>query len=190
MAIKFGSALTSKLSKKYWEKEHVKGGSLLFAIHDFSQPMSMVFTRSALHPYLYGYDADWEHDAKGMLQITPRKIESHRWGEKVISSGFFNLPGAEYVSAVIFSNSGTISKFNRMGLHTGFGSNRVRLIREGTVLNHDRNATEPIPFQKNVRDEDYKEYWVEGLEVFHNHRAKYPIEPEWLLGADFERSTR
>jgi hypothetical protein len=46
-------------------------------------------------------------------------------GQKVIPSGFFDLPGPENVSAVLFSNSGTISKFNRMGVVAGFGSRRV-----------------------------------------------------------------
>lgn len=37
MPIKFGSPLFSKLQKKYWEKEHVKGKPLVFAIADFHQ---------------------------------------------------------------------------------------------------------------------------------------------------------
>ena len=36
---------------------------------------------------------------------------------------------AENVAAVVFSNSGTIAKFNRMGLLAGFGSRRLRLVR-------------------------------------------------------------
>ena len=35
MPIKFGSTLTSKLAKKYWEKPNVAGKPLLFAIQDF-----------------------------------------------------------------------------------------------------------------------------------------------------------
>lgn len=90
----------------------------------------MTRSRSALETYLYGYEYDWEHDAAGTPQITPRKIELHQWGEKTIKSGLFNLPGAENVSAVLFSNSGTIAKFNRMGVVGGFGSRRVLVMRE------------------------------------------------------------
>ncbi len=130
MPIKFGSTLTSKLAKKYWEKPSAQGKPLIFAIQDFTAPGSMVFTRSALPVYLYGYDHDWEKNDEGVLAIIPKKIEKHTWGDKEIPSGFFELPGAENVSAVIFSNSGTISKFNRMGLRwirvrqSEFGSTR------------------------------------------------------------------
>jgi hypothetical protein len=183
MPIKYGSPLTSKLAKRYWDLPHVAGKPLVFAVHDFHAPLSMLISRSALPAYLYGYDEDWEHDREGRLQIHPRKVETHRWREKVIPSGFFDLPDAENVSAVMFSNSGTISRFDRMGLLAGFGSGTVRLVREGFVLDHDPNASEPRPFRRIVNAPDYVETWVEGLEVFHNPRAKWPIECSMLPGA-------
>lgn len=48
MPIKWGSPLISKLRKRYWEKEQVKGGPLVFAIHDFHGPGSMVWSFPAL----------------------------------------------------------------------------------------------------------------------------------------------
>lgn len=187
MPIKFGSTLTSKLAKKYWEKPSAAGKPLFFAIQDFSTPASMVFTRSALPVYLYGYDYEWEHDSGGRLSITPRKITEHRWGHKVIPSGYFDLPEAENVSAVLFSNSGTISKFNRMGMLAGFGSRRVVLVRQGYAVDHDPNAAAPRAFRHVVNALDYSETWVEGLDVFHNPRAKHPIEPWMLPGAAHHR---
>lgn len=187
MPIKFGSTLTSKLVKRYWERPHVAGKPLLFAIQDFSAPASMVFTRSALPIYLYGYDYDWEHDAAGQLQISPRKLTTHRWGGKEIPSGFFNLPGSENISAVVFSNSGTISKFNRMGTLAGFGSPRVLMVRRGYVVDHDPNAVEPRMFQYIINATGYSETWVEGLDVFHNPRARHAVEPWMLPGAGHHR---
>jgi hypothetical protein len=187
MPVKFGSALTSKLAKHYWERPNAAGKPLLFAIQDFSAPLSMLITRSALPVYLYGYDHDWAHDESGKLHITPRKISEHRWGGKVIPSGFFDLPGAEHVSAVIFSNSGTISKFNRMGFVAGFGSKRVKLVREGFAVDHDPNTTNPRAFRHEVNDDGYSESWVEGLDVFHNPNALLPIDPRVLPGAGHHR---
>lgn len=187
MPIKFGSTLTSKLAKKYWEQPSAEGKPLLFAIQDFSDQASMVFTRSALHVYLYGCDHDWEHDSEGRLIITPRNITEHRWGDKVIPSGFFDLPEAENVSAVLFSNSGTISKFNRMGVLAGFGSRRVVLIRRGFAFNLDPNSAKPHAFRHIVNAPDYGETWVEGLDVFHNPRAKHPVDPRMLPGAAHHR---
>lgn len=183
MPIKFGSSLTSKLSKEYWKKPNVEGLPLLFAIQDFSAPASMTYTRAALPTYLYGYEHAWEKDSDGRLHVYPRKIATHRYGNKEIPSGFFFLPGAENVSAVIANTSATISKFNRMGVVAGFGSPRVHLVRQGFRLNHDPDATEPIPFVLRVDDPDYTETWVEGLDVYHNPRAKIPLDPEMLPGA-------
>ncbi len=187
MPIKFGSALTSKLSKKYWELSHVTGKPLIFAIQDFSAPRSMLRSRSAFENYIYGYAHDWEREADGKLKILPRKINVHRWGTKEIPSGFFDLPGSENVSAVIFSDSGTISKFNRMGLLAGFGSPRLRLIRVGFTVNHDPNATEPLKFRRSVNDADYYEEWREGIDVWHNPKAKYPLEEAALPGVAHHR---
>ena len=183
MPIKFGSTLTSKLAKKYWEKPHVAGNPFLFAIQDFSAPGSMVYTRSALPTYLYGYEFDWTYGSNGLLKIIPKKIAEHRWGSKVIPSGFFDLPDAENVSAVLFNNSGTIAKFKRMGVLAGFGSRRLFLIRAGYAIDHDPNATRPRAFRYVVNASNYHETWTEGLDVFHNPRAKHPIEPEMLPDA-------
>ena len=157
-----------KLNKRYWEKKNVKGKPLVFAIADFQGGASMIMTRSGLPLYLYGYDYDWHRDSSGRLHITPRKVEKHHWRTKEIPSGFFNQPGAENISAVVFNNSGTISKFLRMGMLAGFGSLRVTLTRVGTAVDHDPNATEPIQFKHSVNSPSYKETWVEGFDVFHN----------------------
>lgn len=183
MPIKFGSPLFSKLMKRYWEQAHIAGKPLVFAIEDFSSPGSMTLTRAGLIRYLTGYEHESSHAEDGSLSISPRKIVEHRWGTKVIPSGFFNQPDAEHVSAVIFSNSGTIAKFNRMGVVAGFGAPDVVLVREGVALNHDPNASEPTPFTHVVNHPQYTENWVEGLEVFHNPNALYPLAEDAIPGA-------
>ena len=183
MPIKFGSALFSKLCKKYWTRDNVAGTPFLIAIEDFSATGSMIYTRSALQRYLFGYEHEWEKGPDRTLKITPRRIKEHVWGTKKIPSGFFRLPEAENVSAVIFSNSGTISKFNRMGVLGGFGSGRVRIVREGTRFNHDPIAPEPKYFRNVVNAPDYRECWAEGLEVFHNPNALHPLPEEVLPSA-------
>lgn len=177
MPIKFGSALYSKLGKEYWAREHVRGKPFVLAVQDFSSPASMIFTRTGLGIYLYGYDHDWSHDENGKLLIRPRRVTAHTWESKVVPSGFFFLPGGENVSAVLFSNSGTMSKFNRIGLLAGFGSGRVEMIRQGFAYKHDDNSAAPEPFSKIVGASDYSEDWSEGLEVFHNPRAQVPLDP-------------
>ena len=187
MPIKFGSPLTSKLAKKYWEKPHVAGKPLVFAIQDFSSHASMMYTRSALFTYLYGYDHDWVYDCNGSLKIIPKKVTGHRWNNKDIPSGFFDLPDAENVSAVMFNNSGTIAKFKRMGVLAGFGSRRLIMFREGYAVNPDPNATMPLPFKYIVDASDPSETWSQGFDVLHNPRAKHPIKPTMLPGVAHHR---
>jgi hypothetical protein len=180
MPIRYGSPLTSKLARRYWEREHVAGKPLVFAIHDFHAPLSMLISRAALPVYLYGYDHEWERDEDRRLHIRSHRIESHRWGKKVIPSGFFDLPDAENISAVLFSNSGTISKFDRMGILAGFGSPSPPR-REGIAYDNDPNATEGRPFRKTVSPPDYTESWTEGISVYHNHRANVPLDTSPFL---------
>jgi hypothetical protein len=181
--IKFGSPLFSKMKKKYWEQEHVQGKPFVLAIEDFHEPGSMVWTAPALELYLYGYDYGWYHEVGGELVVVPEAVGEHRHGEKQIESGFFQQPGAEHVSAVLFSNSATISKFNRMGFLAGYRPERLGMIRAGACYNHEPYATEPVPFMYVVGDPSAPvETWAEGLSMFHNPRALVPVPQELFLG--------
>lgn len=187
MPIRYAGPLTAKLAKKYWEMEHVKGRPLALAIQDFHAPNSMAMSRTALPVYLYGMVWDWENDAEGKLIIRPKKVQQHVWGAKTLPSGFFALPGAENISAVVANASATISKFNRMGVLSGFGSKRVQLVRVGTAANPDPNSEHPTAFVHHVNSPDYGETWIEGMDVFHNPNAVHPLNPAMLLGAAHHR---
>lgn len=171
MPIKFGSPLYSKLKKKYWEKSHVQGKPLIFAIHDFHGQGSMMWSRTALVEYLYGVRVLLVDN-----KPTITRIESHEWKDKSIPSGFFSQPDSENVSAVIFSNAATITKFNRMGKLAGMGGENVKIMRAGTRFNPDPNAYEGIPFYEDVDSHDYAESWSESLVMYHNPNATNPID--------------
>lgn len=179
MPIKFGSSLYSKLQKRYWELPHVSGNPLVFAIADFHDDQSMLWSSTALGNYLYGFRHDFHFDEKGQLVIEPKKIKTHRVGSKEIPSGFFFQPDTEHVSAVLFSASGTISKFNRMGRQAGFKDSSVTMIRMGTHHDHNPNAAVPKLFRYLV-DEKSKETWGEGFSMYHNPNALHPV-PEDLF---------
>ncbi|MHA6914316.1 hypothetical protein ACQUJO_14440 [Ralstonia pseudosolanacearum] len=183
MPIRYAGPLTTKLGKQYWDKPNVQGRPLIFAIQDFHAPMSMIVSRTALPVYLYGTVWDWSRDTNDQLVITPTKIQTHVWGNKKVTSGFFALPGSENISAVISNASATISKFNRMGVLAGFGSKRVRLVRRGTAANPDPNSEMPQLFVHEVNSPEYTETWIEGMDVYHNPRAKHPLDPAMLPGA-------
>lgn len=186
LPIRYAGPLTTKLKKRYWEQPHVADKPLLFAIQDFHEPMSMTWSRTALPTYLYGYVHAAKRESDGSLTIIATKVATHSFREKEIPSGFFYQPDAEHVSAVLFNNSGTIAKFNRMGVIAGFGSEDLVLVRQGTAFNPDPNASEPEPFV-HVVNKEYVEAWLEGMDVYHNPRARNPLDPEMLPGAVHHR---
>ena len=177
MPIKFGSPLYTKLKKEYWKLEHVQGKPLIFAIADFHDDQSMQWSSTALINYLYGVKHEFHHDENNQLVITASKIDKHELGEKVIPSGYFFQPDSENISAIMFSASGTISKFNRIGKQAGFGSKNIIMHRFGTCHDHDDNAFLPKQFMYEVTTKT-NETWAEGLSIFHNPNAKYPVPEE------------
>jgi hypothetical protein len=173
MAIKWGSPLFSKLRKRYWEKEQIKGLPLVFAIHDFHDLGSMTWSLPALSDYLYGIRCGADGD--------DQPIDSHTFGGKTIPSGFFSLPGAEHVSAVIASNEATLTKFNRMGKIAGFGDLAIEMKRFGSILDLERFVE--VPFKSVTEIGVETESWASGLWVFHNPRAIFPFHEDLLHSA-------
>lgn len=172
MPIKFGSPLYSKLKKRYWERSHVQDKPLVFAIHDFHSTGSMTWSRTALMEYLYGFRASI---VDGKPKIT--RIETHEWKGKSIPSAFFNQPDSEHVSAILFSNAATITKFNRMGKLAGMGGEDIKILRDGTRFNPDPEAFAGIPFHEDVDSPEYTESWSESLVIYHNPNALHPVDP-------------
>jgi hypothetical protein len=177
MPIRFGSPLYSKLKKEYWKLEQVAGNPFIIAIADFHEQQSMLWTSTSLITYLYGVRHDHHYDESGKLIITPQKVDTHKNGDKEIPSGFFFQPDTENISAIMFSASGTISKFNRLGKQAGFGQESVKMFRMGTIHDHDPNASMPKMFYYEV-DETCGETWAEGMNLFHNPNAIYPVPEE------------
>ncbi len=177
MPIKFGSPLFSKLNKNYWEQEHVKGKPLIIAVHDFHSEGSMTWSRTALSNYLYGVKVRLGVDENGNPQPIYEKITKHVWEDKEIPSGFFDLEGAEYISAVLFSNAATIPKFNRMGKLAGLGSKNIKMLRNGFLYDPNPNAFTPIQFSMDVDSPDYEESWSDSIIIYHNPKAVNPIDP-------------
>ncbi len=177
LPIKFAGPLTAKLAKKYWEKGHISGNPLVFAIADFHRPFSMTQSQTALTTYLYGRIFGASRDFRGNLILTSVPVPEHVWGHKTVPSGFFNLPDAENISAVVSSREATLAKFNRIGFKAEFGSRRVRMIREGKRYVPDRNRAHPEDVKVSVNSKRYREQWGDGLEIYHNPNAIIPFDP-------------
>jgi hypothetical protein len=187
MPIKWAGALTAKLQKRYWALPHVTIKPVVFAIQDFHVPRAMTFTTSTLLPYLYGRSFAAFYDAGGNLYVKSARRGEHIWGNKTVESGFFYLPGAQFISAVLHNPTATISKFNRMARLAGLGSKEVRMFCFGTAYDHKRDASLPASFRFDVDDPSYTETWSEGLNVYHNPTAVFPLHPALFPSAMHHR---
>lgn len=171
MAIKFANALYSKLQKRYWELDHVKGMPLILAVADFRKPEGVHYSAKFVQEYLYARRQKREGDT---FVFTP--IQDHVYQNRKKPSGFFALPDSENISAVLFSDGGTISKFNRMGKLAGFGNQDVIMLRMGQRYETSKSADATV-FKVRVDPPAYSETWSEGIYLFHNPRAKHPVPP-------------
>ncbi|PZR51474.1 MAG: hypothetical protein DI537_56410 [Stutzerimonas stutzeri] len=95
---------------------------------------------------------------------------------------FFWQPDTEHVSAVVFSNAGTVSKFNRMGVKAGFGDRFVSLVRKGGLSDPSPGAFDAVSFDLDIENPDYHEDWPDELQMYHNPNALVPIDEELFPG--------
>lgn len=184
--IRLGSALYSKLQKRYWELPQLDRVPLVLAIQDFHEEGSLYASSASMWQYLYGIVAKWYHDEDGRLHIDEIPIDQHSLDNKVIPSGFFDLPDAEHISAVLFGNSGTVAKFNRLGYRLGYGAEEnLTFLWHGFRYNHEPEQDVPVRFVYELGQPDVpEENWGHGLTLFHNPRAVLPL-PYDILNCGF-----
>ena len=176
--LRFGSALFSKLSKEYWKLEHLKNKPFIIAIADFHDDASMIWSFTALVEYLYGTKDSIIKDEKGQEVVISQKVENYiKDSGAEIPSGFFTQENVENISGVLFSSTGTLGKFTRMGIQAGFKEKGQSVIRVGDKYDPKPSSFRSISFVYEVNEKG-TETWAEGLNLFHNPNAKIPIEME------------
>ena len=183
LPIRYASALTTKLSKRYWEHSDVQDVPFVIAVQDFHDELAMTYSGRSLPSYLYGLEF---LPPEGDMDSSPAPIEFHRWLGKEVQSGFFSLAESEHVAAVVINRAGTMAKFNRMGLKVGFRMPSVHLIHFGRRFEISGEEAGFVPFSEEV-GEDYREEWADGTDVFHNPNAMCPLDPLTLPGAAHHR---
>lgn len=186
-AVRFAKTLRSKIQREYEQFPHVKGKPFALAIADYHAPGSMTWSREALPSYLYGVHPQVVDGPQGPHAIG-RSVTVLR-GKDQIPAGLFRDPAMAHLSAVLFSNAATISKFNRMGFLAGWRPPGLSMVRDGHLFDRTPGALQSIPFELDILSDEYAaiwpggEAWCQELEVFHNPLATYPISFALLPGA-------
>ena len=76
-------------------------------------------------------------------------------GHVNIPAGLFNHPEIENLSAILFSNAGTLPKFQRMAIQAEFSSPIVKARRVGILFDRTEEALEPIDFDLDIQSPEY-----------------------------------
>lgn len=193
-AERFAKTLRSKLQREYERLPHVSGQPFAIAIADFHESGSMVWSREALPTYLYGIKAFVK--GKGTERRAAGRAISHLTGTHGIPAGLFRDPANAHLSGILFSNAGTLAKFNRMGFLAGWQPAGLEMIRQGVLFDRAPNAVDAIPFSMSILSSEYEALWPQGeawcqeLEFFHNPLAANPVPFDLIPGAThwFERN--
>lgn len=175
LPMRFGSPLFSKLKKKYWELDHCRDLPFVLAMEAFHDEESLALSDHALIRYLYGKEQTGSWASNGQLQVDVSDIDEHTVTKKTIPSNFFGQPGAEHVSAVMFTNAGTITKFARMGFQYGIGCERTFMTRSGYSFHQHPDAMDPTYFSYDLDEPPLVESWGQGLVLMHNPQSLRPL---------------
>ena len=181
VAVRFGSVLHSKAKKRYQELPHVVGKPIVIATQAFFGPGSLLHNELPLVRYLYDM-ALTEVDSTGTVSITDAAVGCHVGDTKTIRSGWFGNQDAAFISAVMWSNTGTVGKFSRMAMGLGFGVPGWEIHRYGTELDPRPGATERARFVERVQLGG--EPWEEGIFLMHNPNAKFPLPVSAFSGVN------
>ncbi|MFC7535914.1 hypothetical protein ACFQPG_00865 [Sphingomonas sp. GCM10030256] len=113
-ALRFAKTIGNKLQRKYADLDHVQGMPFAVGLADFHAPASMMWSREALMGYLYGISAE-------TIEIDGERIAvggeaSRLLGASAFPAGLFRNDAHSELSAIIFTNACTLSKFNRLAI--------------------------------------------------------------------------
>lgn len=176
--VKLGSALYSKLTKRYWQLPHVAGLPFVIALADFHDNDPLRASSGPLSRYLYGTHLLLTSGPGEPVKGVDHPVPSIHSSRKTIPGHFFELPETEHISAILFSNAGTIGKFDRMGFDRHLHSD-MRMLRWGYAFDSEITAVAPEPFAYVVGDAP--ETWGQEVIVFHNPHALHPV-PDKFFG--------
>jgi hypothetical protein len=165
----------SEKAKKYFEsyqnRPHVAGKPFVLALTAFDQPFFYLQVQRAIEAVLYDYYVDEQEymdDPSKFFSIKPKKLKVVRKNDTVeLPLGIFNDASHAHISAVLFNTSATWGK--------------VRALCDDPNPFIFFSATRSDPYTGDTyvfegMKADYVETLFDGLRVYHNPLATYPLD--------------
>lgn len=171
--VRLSNGFSSKLDKyrsSYSSLDHVQNKPFVLALAPFDRPFANLQAQRTIEALLFGYYVDEEAYIKeGDFSEQPRghqieRVVKHNGAP--ISVGLFNSDVAKEISAVIFNSTATWGK--ALALSQDPASNSVF-----TAVS--LNIGGSIPHKITRPKASYTEHLIDGLRVYHNPHASYPL---------------
>jgi hypothetical protein len=173
--IRLSNSLTTKYRMylaSYAQLDHVKDRSFVVAVTNFDQPFSFMACQRPIEAVLLGYYVDEERyiatgGREGRLK-GETLLRVFKDNDSPVELGMFTTPAYREISAVIFSSCATMGKVRAM-------SSDPNPNIFFTALRLNPNSDRPHIIKEPKRR--YQENLLDGLRVYYNPFAVYPLNP-------------
>jgi hypothetical protein len=166
--VRLSNAIHTKYAKyqdSYKTMEHVKKRPFVIALGPFEQPYFYIQNDHAIRQVLYSYD----RIGVGGKHLFKRTVNKARGAP--IELGLFTSAQMPEISAVLFSNTATMGKLDALNAEM----NELMFF---SALRFNTRGSQP--FLQKASKVDYRESLLDGLYVFHNSYALYPLPSRYF----------
>ncbi|MDV7475319.1 hypothetical protein R5C08_09405 [Acinetobacter baumannii] len=171
---------TQKFKKSYKELSHVAGKPFILGLNSFDRPHSHFIGHRGLFAVLYGIYFNEEKAISENLNYIPQEridsIEKDNGAE--IPLGFFTNSEYEDISAVIYNPYATWGKVRALAEVSE--ANKSCVFNAVYTRSNESERTLIPDIHEKIPKAEYSESIFDGLYIFHNPYAKYPI-PDFLF---------
>jgi hypothetical protein len=173
--IRLSNSLISKYRKyieSYSKLDHVLGRPFVIAIANFDQPNSFLACQRPIEAVLHSYYVDEERyltsGRKGGVLTAATLERVFKNNGSPIELGMFTTTAYREISAVIFSGCATWGKVRALSSDPASGIFFTAL---------RSNSASDMPHVIQSEKQNYEENLFDGLRIYHNPHAAYPIDP-------------
>jgi hypothetical protein len=173
--LRLANSITSKHRKylsEYASLDHVRERPFVIAVNNFDKPFGHMSVQRPIEAVLLSYYVDEDaYLAAGRpgggldgeeLRYVPKSSGS------AVELGLFTSPAYKEISAVIFNGCATMGKVRALSSDPS----------DGTVFYAFRlNGASDIPHIIREPKRRYEESLIDGLRIYHNPYATYPLDP-------------
>lgn len=175
--IRLSNAIDSKYKKyqsAYKNLPHVKKRPFVLAIGPFEQPYFWAHNDHAIRQVLYAYDRIGPSGEHLFRQSIAKPSGA------TIKLGVFTSDKMPEISAILFSNTATMSKVHAL-------NQDMEALTYFSALYFNQHGPQPI--LRNFSKKDYRESLLDGLYVFHNPHAKWRVPFLYFNHDDITQAT-